>query len=94
MKGSNLGHPVSYFFQLLIISFTEKSSKKYGTFLQQLECEYGFPVLIHAWIASAGSVRMVYKHSWLRHSNTTSVLAEPAILGSLAKTALKSKYEI
>ena len=26
----------------------------YGTFLQQLECGYGFPALIHAWIASAG----------------------------------------
>ena len=26
----------------------------YGTFLQQLECGYEFPALIHAWIASAG----------------------------------------
>ena len=26
----------------------------YGTFLQQLECGYGFPALIHVWIASAG----------------------------------------
>ena len=25
-----------------------------GTFLQQLECGYGFPALIHVWIASAG----------------------------------------
>jgi hypothetical protein len=28
--------------------------KKYGTFLQQLECGYEFPALIHVWIASAG----------------------------------------
>ena len=26
----------------------------YGTFLQQLECGYEFPALIHVWIASAG----------------------------------------
>ena len=25
-----------------------------GTFLQQLECGYEFPALIHVWIASAG----------------------------------------
>ena len=28
--------------------------EEYGTFLQQLECGYGFPALIHVWIASAG----------------------------------------
>ena len=27
---------------------------RYGTFLQQLECGYEFPALIHVWIASAG----------------------------------------
>ena len=37
-----------------------------GTFLQQLECGYGFPALIHVWIASAGGVRMVFKHKWRR----------------------------
>ena len=36
---------------------TSKKQLKYfsnGTFLQQLECGYGFPALIHVWIASAG----------------------------------------
>ena len=27
---------------------------QFGTFLQQLECGYEFPALIHVWIASAG----------------------------------------
>ena len=30
-----------------------KGVNGYGTFLQQLECGYGFPLLIHVWIASA-----------------------------------------
>ena len=29
-------------------------TNRYGTFLQQIECGYGFPALIHVWIASAG----------------------------------------
>ena len=37
---------------LYIIYCRTKSS--YGTFLQQLECGYEFPALIHVWIASAG----------------------------------------
>jgi hypothetical protein len=40
----------------------------YGTFLQQLECGYGFPVLIHVWIASARGVTMVYKHECRKFS--------------------------
>ena len=36
-----------------------------GTFLQQLECGYGFPALIHVCIFLAGGVRMVYTtHEW------------------------------
>jgi hypothetical protein len=30
----------------------------YGTFLQQLECGYRFPALIHVWIASAGVLEL------------------------------------
>ena len=30
----------------------------YGTFLQQLECGYKFPALIHVWIASAGVLEL------------------------------------
>ena len=29
-----------------------------GTFLQQLECGYEFPALIHVWIASAGVLEL------------------------------------
>ena len=29
-----------------------------GTFLQQLECGYRFPALIHVWIASAGVLEL------------------------------------
>ena len=30
----------------------------HGTFLQQLECGYRFPALIHVWIASAGVLEL------------------------------------
>ena len=30
----------------------------YGTFLQQLECGYEFPALIHVWITSAGVLEL------------------------------------
>ena len=31
---------------------------KYGTFLQQVECGYRFPALIHVWMASAGMLEL------------------------------------
>ena len=37
-----------------IIEHDGNDSCQYGTFLQQLECGYEFPALIHVWIASAG----------------------------------------
>jgi hypothetical protein len=49
------------------ISLKLKRRKNKGTFLKQPECGYGFPALIHVWIASAGGVRMVYTHNWRSH---------------------------
>ena len=40
----------------------------YGTFLQQLECGYGFPALVHVWIASAGVLELFISTSFSEHS--------------------------
>ena len=45
---------VDIHFDLFNIFVYEQPPEHNGTFLQQLECGYGFPALIHVWIASAG----------------------------------------
>ena len=49
--------------KMRIISYSTPINSKwvlcgYGTFLQQLECGYRFPALIHVWIASAGVLEL------------------------------------
>ena len=44
----------SYNFYCIKKEWIDQNKQGYGTFLQQLECGYEFPALIHVWIASAG----------------------------------------
>ena len=54
IPGRNLiRHQETIISKVKVIAFTFYFLN-YGTFLQQLECGYGFPALIHVWIASAG----------------------------------------
>ena len=47
---------------------------QYGTFLQQLECGYEFPALIHVWIASAGVLEWFISTSGEKSCKANSVL--------------------
>ena len=41
-------------------------------FLQQLECGYGFPALIHVWIASAGVLEWFISTSGVAHTRAVA----------------------
>ena len=55
----------------------------YGTFLQQLECGYEFPALIHVWIASAGVLE------WFI---STRAVAGKSFPNVLTKKSIQYKY--
>ena len=53
----------------------------YVTFLQQLECGYEFPALIHVWIASAGVLEWFISTSG-EATNTRALAGKSHIISS------------
>ena len=74
-----VGHKTTY----RISSYSFRGN--YGTFLQQLECGYEFPALIHVWIASAGVLEYPHTH--------TRAVAGKSFPNVLTKRSIQYKYD-